>query len=987
MNAHVIGAIFRRNFLSYFSNPTGYVFICVFVLLSSFAAFWPNDFFNANLANLDQLNKALPYILLVFVPAITMSIWADERRQGTDELLLTIPAGDFDVVLGKYLAAVGIYSVSLAFSALCNFIVLAFLSSGDLDFGLFAGTYFGYWVVGLAMVAIGMAASFLTGNLTVGFVLGALFNAPLTFAAAADSIAVPGWAIKLWPDLPHVIRKLSLAEQFHDFARGVVSLSSILYFVSLAAVMLYLSMVLIGRRHWSGGGEGQTLGRHYAVRFCALFIAVIGFNVFLARHDRLRMDVTSEHLSSLSPETKKLLANLKPAHPVLVDAYVSESVPESYVQTRLNLLAMLREFQTLGGDKVQVTVFDQMQPFSPEATRAEQQFGIRPQAVEARSHGVRGQEEIFLGVAVTCGLEKVVVPFFSKGIPVEYELVRSITTVSQQKRKRVGILTTDAKLYGGFDMNSMSSTRNELLVDELQKQYDVVQVDPTNPIKERYDVLLAVQPSSLGPQQMDNFIACVAAGQPTAIFEDPFPALAQDVPGTLAPKQPPGGMNPFMGRQPPQPKGDISRLWKLLGVDFMGADVVWQDYNPFPKGGGFITREWVFVDPADGNLKSFNEKNPATSGLQRVLLLFPGSIAALNNTSMTFAPLMATNANTGVVPVDKIMQRSFMGPARMNPEMPRFERPTKSTYTLAARIQGAIKTANLPMSDKPADADAKPADAAADKPAAEKPAATSNADSAHADTAETKAAEKAPAKADSADTAAKDTAEKDTAAKDTAKENESPKEEDKPKREVSVILVSDIDCLYSAFFAVRARGNEEDDDIAWDLDNVTFVLNTLDELAGDDRFLDIRKRRMVHKTLKRVSDATEKARERSDEAREQFTKKYEDAKQKAQKEFDDKINKLKKEGGTNQEMLMNLMMYQQEGQRRLDTKLSQLKQEYEREVKKIDRERSAEVRDVQDKYKFFAVLLPPIAPLVVAFFVYFNRRAQEREGVSKARLR
>ncbi|MGA2060916.1 MAG: ABC-2 transporter permease, partial [Thermoguttaceae bacterium] len=133
MNISVPFAVFKRNFVSYFANPTGYLFICVFVLMCAASAFWPPDFFNNNLANLDQLSWGIQIlgfrfgfaiIMLVFIPSITMSIWAEERRQGTDELLLTIPAGDFQIVLGKYLAAVAIFSVALVFSLICNFTVL-----------------------------------------------------------------------------------------------------------------------------------------------------------------------------------------------------------------------------------------------------------------------------------------------------------------------------------------------------------------------------------------------------------------------------------------------------------------------------------------------------------------------------------------------------------------------------------------------------------------------------------------------------------------------------------------------------------------------------------------------------------------------------------------------------------------------------------------------------------------------------------------------
>ena len=904
MNWHVIDAVFKRNFVAYFSSPTGYVFICVFVLLGSLAAFWPPEFFNSNLANLDQLNRYLPYILLVFVPAITMSVWADERRQGTDELLLTIPASDWEVVFGKYLATVGIYTVALLFSCICNLIIL--LRWGTPDGGLFLANYLGYWFVGLAMLAIGMVASFLTSNLTVAFILGLLLNAPL--AVADQAIAVMG------PKAAERVRAWSLAENFSDFGRGIVSLSSVAFFLGIVAVSLYLAMVLIGRRHWTGRRDGARLGVHFAIRAAGLAAAALG-TVLVCRAMDVRHDLSEEQISSVSADTRTLLAGLTPDRPVEITAYVSPSVPEDYTQTRLTLLNMLRQFERLGKGKVKVQVVT-TEPKTDAAALARQQFGIEPVRVMSRVRGTYRDEDIFLGCAFTSGLQKVVVPFFDKGTPVEYELVRSICTVGQQARKRLGVLTTDADLFGGFDMMSGQQRQRQAIVDELEKQYDVVQVDASAPITEKYDVILAVQPSTLGPEQMNHFVAAIRAGQPVAIFEDPLPVLMTGVPGTDQPRRGPGG--PMAMFQPQaQPKGDINLLWETLGLKTAAREgrpamgqmgpsslVVWQDYDPHPKLA--LPNEFVFIGADQtGQGGTLSVASAVTAGLQEVLFPFPGAISKDDTADVAWAPLVQTSTRSGTIEVEQVMRnRGDMAQLQV------FEKQGKQEMTLAASIER----------NPPAGTEGAP---------------------------------------------------------------------------VRAVVVADIDLLDGRIFGLR---NRPDEVFGLDFDNVTFALNVLDSLAGDDRFLEIRKRKPKHRTLERIEATVADARDLADVERQKFIEQCDLAEKEANAqlekevgEFERKIKETEAAGDADPQQTMQMMQQlaakRALAQRRLETKTEQLTRQRDIEMEKVERQLGAKVRQEQDRQKWLAVLLPPIPPLVVAFFVYFRRRAQEREGVAKTRLR
>lgn len=936
-------AVLKRNFLGYFANPTGYVFLCLFVLLTSMAAFWPHDFFNSNLANLEQLNYWFPIIMLFFIPAITMSIWADEKRQGTDELLLTLPADDFDIVIGKYLSAASIYTVSLVFSQISTFIVLLFLSKGEVDTGLFVANYLGYWFIGLAMLAIGMIASFLTHNLTVGFILGALFNAPLAFAAMSDVI-VPS---KAWSNF---VSSFSITEQFDNFGRGVISIAPIAFFVLVTAFGLYLCMVLIGRRHWSGGKDGNTMFMHYLFRVLLLGLIVFSVSYFLRNNDRPRYDATEGKVSSLSPTTKKIIRSLNPERPIVIDAYISSNIPEQYAKTRYDLITLLKEFEALAkSSNLQVQINDNLEASGEDAISAEKQYGITPEIVRVRERGAFRDQEVLLGAAIRSGLSKVVIPFFESGIPVEYELVRSINTVAQPKRAKLGIVNTDANFMGGFSMagGGFSQIPKQPIVEELEKQYDVEAVDPSSPIStEAYDVLFVVQPSSLNPMQLPNVVEAIKAGVPTAIFEDPMPAVYQGIPGTGEPKQPQS--NPMMGGgAPPEPKGEMQQLWDVLGLEvpvksgFTGInpDVVWQQYNPHPKLQYLMNAndEWLFLLG-----DTFSQESKISAGLRELMFLYAGAVRPKEDRDdLNFVELVKTRDDvSGRISYDDISGQ-MRGREPSAAQLQVLQGPPTGEQTIAVYVEG------------------------------------------------TSATEDAPAQTDTPDSEANED-----------ESEETPAEPVPTKRPIKAVYVADVDYMHP-FFSENRKRPEQFEDLDLRVQNITFVLNIVDVLAGELEYPTVRSHEPQHITLGLFEDQAEEFRQVAFTDQKEFQEGFNAEKQAAEEEMQkavaevrEKIERLNQSGVTNEEkrrellrLTQQLEIKQQLEQRKLQVKVQQNQIERDAKIKESQRKSESSILKLQNRYKMLAIFLPPIPPLLMGAGVFVTRRVREREGISKSRLR
>lgn len=233
----------KKEWQAYFLTPIAPLFLIIFLVLSSTLTFYVGGFYEREIADLESFFQFHPWIYLFLVPAIGMRLWSEEYRSGSAELLLTLPLSTWEVVWGKYLAALGLIGLGLALS-FPIWITVNVL--GHPDNGVIVGAYFGSWLLAGVFLAISAAVSATTSNQVVAFIASCAIC--FVFLMSGMPLVLEPMGQVLPQSLVDAISQTSFLVHYSAMARGLLDLKSLVYFLGLIGVLLTGNWTMIELR-------------------------------------------------------------------------------------------------------------------------------------------------------------------------------------------------------------------------------------------------------------------------------------------------------------------------------------------------------------------------------------------------------------------------------------------------------------------------------------------------------------------------------------------------------------------------------------------------------------------------------------------------------------------------------------------------------------------------------------------------------------------
>lgn len=357
--------IARKEFAAFFASPIAFIFFGAFLLITLFVFFWVETFFARNIADVRPLFEWMPILLVFLSAAITMRMWSEEQRAGTLELLLTSPVPPLQLVVGKFVACLGLVLVALLLTLPLPVTVSMI---GELDWGPVFGGYLATLFLAAAYLSIGLFVSARSDNQIVSLLLASLLGG-LFYALGSDVLT------GLFGTHPaEVLKLLGSGARFESITRGIIDLRDLIYYLSIVGVFLALNVYALERQRWAGNATNHH-HRQWGLVTVLLAVNFLAVNLWLAPVGWVRADITEGRMYSISGTTRGYLAQLK--EPLLIRGYFSAKTHPLLAPLVPRLRDLLEEYSVASGGRARVEFIDPIE--NPELEKeAGERYGIRP---------------------------------------------------------------------------------------------------------------------------------------------------------------------------------------------------------------------------------------------------------------------------------------------------------------------------------------------------------------------------------------------------------------------------------------------------------------------------------------------------------------------------------------------------------------------------------------------------------------------------------
>ena len=650
--------VFKREFKSYFDSPVAYVFLTAFLALVGFLTFGVARFYEARQADLTAFFFWHPWVYLLLIPAATMGTWADERRNGTIEQLLTLPLTVWEALAGKFLAAWAFIGIALA---LTFPVALTAGYLGSPDWGTVVCGYLGSLLLAGAASAIGVFASSLSRSSVVGFVIS-LVMVFLLLIIGFDPVtgAIAAWGVPM--GLVDGLAGCSLLTHFEALRRGVVDLADVGYYLGVIVFFLAAAKTVTdGRRGASKGAIGLVL----------VAVIAVAADVVLAKLP-LRADLTAERLYTLSEGSRAVLGQLD--KDVTLKYFVSSSAAEMPMALKTyatQVENLLEEYDRAAGGALAIEKFDP-KPDS-DAEEWAQRYGVEPQSVNPFG------SPIYFGLVAVCGDKEETLGTLTPRTEatLEYDITRLVTRVAWPERPVVGVMTSVEGVLAKADPRMMQMRRPPqgwAAFGELAKDYDVREVSPTvEEIDPAVKTLVVLHAKNLTDKTLYAIDQFVCRGGKLIACVDPMSLK------TLL-SQPQNQMMMGGGNEP----STLGKLFEAWGVTFDPKQITCDlaAATKLNNGQGMVNDEPAFLTLGADNME---KSDLLVSRLTQVMFPFAGAFAFDGKDSdLVFTPMITTSSEHSA-------ETDAMG--MMMGGGSRSAKPDGKARVVAARLSGTFKTA------------------------------------------------------------------------------------------------------------------------------------------------------------------------------------------------------------------------------------------------------------------------------------------------------